>query len=157
MPSEGDDIEDGAWGSPAEQAHEPGPTLDAFAARLSTLLDGSDKTQRQVARELGYRHPNIVSMFKSGATRVPIDKVARLAFALGADETELVDLWLSTYMPETKALLERAVGGHLSAAERSWVEGLRRIYGREIPPLDADAEAVLRLLAKRPGEPQSPR
>lgn len=157
MSGDGDDDQDGAWGAPAEEAGQLDPPLDAFAGRVSAMLDKSEKTQRQIARELGYRHPNIVSMFKTGVTRVPIDKVAPLAFALDTDEAELVDLWLSTYMPEAKALLERAIGGQFSAAERSWVEGLRRIYGRDVPPLDTDAEAVLRLLAKRRGEPQAPR
>jgi transcriptional regulator with XRE-family HTH domain len=151
--SEHDDLDDddGAWGGETPERPRPlrEPPLDAFAARVADLLEASGKTQREIARDLGYRHPNILSMFKTGVTRVPIDKVAPLAFALGADERELVRLWVSTYMPEVKAMLERSIGAELSPAERGWIDALRLAFSDRVPPLDRDAETMLRVLASR--------
>lgn len=139
---------DGAGGSRPPEADAP-PPLDAFARRFAELLDASGKTQRQVAKELGYRHPNILSMFKTGVTRVPFDKVSSFAFMVGVDERELILLWLATYMPEMQQALERSFGSPLTEAERSWLVALRDIFGEQLPFFDADAAAVVRLLAKR--------
>ena len=40
------------------------------------------KSQKQIARELGYDLPNIVSMIKMGEARVPLEKVPALAKVL---------------------------------------------------------------------------
>jgi hypothetical protein len=41
------------------------------------------KTQREIAAEIDYDKPNMISMFKRGEARVPLDKIPLLAKALG--------------------------------------------------------------------------
>ena len=41
------------------------------------------KTQREIAAEIGYEMPNIISMFKRGESRVPLDKIPLLVEGFG--------------------------------------------------------------------------
>lgn len=78
-----------------------------FAANLDRLINGSNKTQAQIATALGYSNPNIITMFKSGTTRVPIDMVEPLAQQLDVDPAMMLRDWLDAYMPGSRPMLER--------------------------------------------------
>lgn len=67
------------------------------------LLSG--KAQREIAAEIGYDKPNVITMFKQGTTKVPMNKVALLAKSLGVDPLHLLRLVMSEYMPETWAII----------------------------------------------------
>lgn len=114
-------------------------TGNAFQARLVELLEGSDKSLREIAREMDYKHANILSMFKAGVTRVPLDKVPELAAALEQDEGELVRLWIDSYSPEIRPILERAFGAPVTEYELAWLKSLRQMLGGPVPPFDDDA------------------
>jgi transcriptional regulator with XRE-family HTH domain len=58
------------------------------------------KTQRQIAAEIGYEKPNMISMFKRGEVKVPLDKVPALAKALHVDPAHLFRLALEQYWPD---------------------------------------------------------
>ena len=47
------------------------------------------KTQREIAAEIDYDKPNMISMFKRGEARVPLDKIPLLAKALGVDPAHM--------------------------------------------------------------------
>jgi transcriptional regulator with XRE-family HTH domain len=151
MAQDNETEDDGRW----EMSTTAPSGLDPFTLRFAELLDGSSKSQREIARAMGYKHPNILSMFKAGTTRVPLDKLARFAFVLSADESDLVRLWLATYMPAALEVLERAFGGPLSPVERSWLDGLRAVFGQALPPFDEDARSMLAILAKRQVRPDN--
>jgi hypothetical protein len=106
-----------------------------FAARLDVALTGSCLTQQEVALKLGYEHANIITMFKKGTTRVPLDKVAPLARALDLDPGELMREWFSTYYPDAVGAIEEHMGTLMSCAEKAWVRGLRRHLG-PVPHFD---------------------
>lgn len=52
-----------------------------------------------MAIEIGYEKPNMISMFKRGELRVPLDKIPLLAKALHVDPTHLFRLALEQYWP----------------------------------------------------------
>lgn len=81
------------------------------AEYLTTLIEASDKTQKQLAEELGYENANIITMFKQGLTRIPLNKVGPLAKALEIDATDFLELVMSEYMPETLMALEPILNG----------------------------------------------
>ncbi|MGZ9053126.1 MAG: helix-turn-helix domain-containing protein [Rhodoplanes sp.] len=56
------------------------------------------KSQREIAAELGYERPNIISMMKRGETKLPLDKVPALAKALHVDPAHLFRLALEQQM-----------------------------------------------------------
>ena len=55
--------------------------------------------------------PNIISMFKSGETRVPLAKVPALARALGLDAAILLREWFAAYEPEALPVIEMHFAG----------------------------------------------
>lgn len=75
-------------------------------SRMATYLTkqieaiASEKNQRKIAYEIGYEKPNMISMFKRGETKVPLDKIPALAKALKVDPTHLFRLGLEQYWPE---------------------------------------------------------
>jgi len=62
---------------------------EAFLKYLSFQIDNSNMTQVAIASELGYKKPNIITMFKQGTTSVPLERVAKFATILGVDKTRL--------------------------------------------------------------------
>ena len=69
-----------------------------FLDRRIDELKGA-KTQREIAAEAGYEKPNIISMFKYGEAKVPLDKIPALAKALEIDPAHLFRLALEQYWP----------------------------------------------------------
>ena len=51
----------------------------SVAEFIAAQIAMSDKTQREIALALGYDKPNIITMFKQGLTKIPLNKVAPLA------------------------------------------------------------------------------
>jgi hypothetical protein len=101
--------------------------MPAFVAYIARQIDTSDKKQVEIARDLGYQKPNIITMFKQGLTRVPMEKVPRLARSLGLDPAHMMNTYLAEYAPEIKSTLEEVYGLVLTRNERGWIELLRRM------------------------------
>lgn len=68
------------------------------------------KNQREIATDLGYTNPNVITMFKTGATKIPVNKVPALAKTLGVDPLFLLRAVMSEYMPETWEAIEQTIG-----------------------------------------------
>jgi cyanate lyase len=117
---------------------------------LTYQLDLSDKTQNEVAEEVGYSKPNIISMFKQGQAKLPINKVPQMAAALGVDKVHLLRLCLSEYMPETWAVINDLLGKNLvSDYEEKIIEVIRAATGDEDIVLSAtETEEVTALFTK---------
>ena len=75
------------------------------------------KTQREIAAEIGYDKPNMISMFKRGEVKVPLDKVPALAKALHVDPAHLFRLALEQYWPELGATIEGIFGRTVTEKE----------------------------------------
>lgn len=75
-------------------------TRHDVARRLTNLIDASGKTQREIAHEAGFASQNIISMIKSGDTKVPLNRVPALAKSLGVDPQDLFADCLEAYEPE---------------------------------------------------------
>ena len=107
----------------------------SVATFLSQRIDGSGKSQREIAAELGYEHPNIITMFKQGLTKIPLRKVGPLANALEIDPAHFLRLVMREYMPETWGALEEIMNGALlSKNEQEMLACFRRLTGDTDPP-----------------------
>ena len=89
MPKEG-------RGRPQEKVKD-GPGY-RMAAWLNDNLDTlTNMTNEELADKLGYVRPNIISMWRTGRTRVPLDRLPKLADILGVSLAHLLVLWMDQY------------------------------------------------------------
>jgi len=73
------------------------------------------KTQREIAAEAGYARPNILSMFKSGETQVPLPKIPVLARALEADPAHLFRLAMTDQWVELAPVIDEIFGRQMAS------------------------------------------
>ncbi len=74
---------------------------------VTDALAASPKSQKEIASEIGLDNANVVTMWKSGASRVPPNRLYALALALDVDPWFLVRLGMLEYYPEVHAVIEK--------------------------------------------------
>ena len=119
-----------------------------FALYLTRLLEISDKSQRQIAEECGYANPNIISMFKKGHTKVPVEKVPAMAKALGVDPADMLRRAMRETMPAVLQTVEDVMGDLVTVNERKILETIRSASKESDPALSKDTEKGLKALFK---------
>ncbi len=104
----------------------------------------SGKPQVEIARELGYPKPNIITMFKQGKTRIPLDKVGPLAKALEIDPALLLKKVMGEYMPDTLAALQSVLDGlQLTQNERELIDAYRQVAkGKDVSAVVCDKTII---------------
>ena len=83
-------------------------TKMTVAQFLTMKIDESGKTQREIATEVGYDAANVITMFKQGSTKLPLNTVGPIARALDVDPVFLLRLAFNEYFPETFEAVEHA-------------------------------------------------
>lgn len=73
------------------------------------------RTQREIAAQAGFRRPNVVSMFRTGDTKVPLDRIAALARALDADPAHLFRLGMIDLWPELAGVIDEIFGKQMAS------------------------------------------
>jgi len=106
------------------------------AEYLTQKIAESGKTQRVIAEECGFDSPNIITMFKKGDTRLPINRVESLANALEIDPAYLLRLVMLESMPDAWESIEWIMKGSvLTPAELRLVSVFRQL--RKMTPMDS--------------------
>lgn len=77
------------------------PTAIFFA----NAIEKSGLTQREIGRRAGFEKPNIISMMKTGETKVPIDRIPALAEACDVDPHAFLRIAMQEYHPEIWGVL----------------------------------------------------
>lgn len=127
------------------------------ALYLSNAIDVSGKTQRQIAEEVGYNRPNIISMLKTGEVDLPLNKVELFAASLELDPLYLLSLVMRERHPEMYRIIWSRVGDRVvSNSERNLLEQVRNMTGStDVEAVTPEEIAALRnfcdLVAKRKG------
>lgn len=93
------------------------------------------KNQRQIAHEIGYEKPNMISMFKRGEAKVPLDKIPALAKALNVDPAFLFKLAIQQYWPEMGQAIAEIFGTILTRNETKMIELIRSLTKGSDPEL----------------------
>lgn len=119
--------------------------------RLSQYLDKRilelrpRKTQIAIANEAGFISPTMLAMIKSGASKLPLDRVASLAKALECDPVMLFILALEQLDKNTTDQAFRQIFGTLvTENEVLWLEEIRRASDRSNPGLTTRARSAIR-------------
>lgn len=102
-------------------------------------------SQNDVAHALGYDKPNVVSMFKRGSTKVPLDKIPALAKALGADPALLLRFGLEQYWLGQIQMINEIFGRIVTRNEYELIEAFREVTNHSDPQID---EATLKKVAE---------
>lgn len=105
------------------------------------------KNQAEIAGEAGFANVNMLSMIKSGATRLPIDRVPALADALDVDPRRLLQLaieqWVGTTAMRT---FDEVFGTVVSKNELAWLAEIRDASGHADPTLTTRSRTALRAI-----------
>lgn len=121
-----------------------GTELSEFVAHRVAELRPR-KTQSEIASEAGFINPNVLSMIKSGATKLPLDRVVDLARALECDPARLFRLALLQSGHETtRAVVEQVFGTPVSRNEIGWLMAIREAASETDPALTTRARAAIR-------------
>lgn len=103
------------------------------------------KTEAEIAEEVGFVNPNMVTMIKKGATKLPIDRVPALAKALESDFALLLRLALEQSEGSTAAAaIYEIIGQPISKNEMTWISEIREASGDTDPRLTSRASAGIR-------------
>jgi hypothetical protein len=87
------------------------------ALYLANALDASTKPQNQIAKEAGFPKSNVLSMMKSGQTKIPLERIRPLAEAAGLDPKELLRRCLMEYHPNMWQMIVDIFESKLSISE----------------------------------------
>ncbi len=103
------------------------------------------KSQLEIATEAGFIHPNKLSMFKNGSSKLPLDRVMGLARALECDPALLFLMALEQLNGDTTDLAVRQIFGTLvTRNEVAWLEEIRNASDHTDPGLTMRARAAIR-------------
>lgn len=103
------------------------------------------KTQAQIAAEAGFPNPNMISMIKSGASKLALDRVPSLATALECDPARLFLMALEQMEhPTTAAAIQRIFQTVVTENEGNWLQTIREASENTDPPLTGRARNAVR-------------
>jgi transcriptional regulator with XRE-family HTH domain len=94
----------------------------------------SKKSQREIATEVGYDKPNMVSMIKNGESRLPFEKIPAFARSLEVDLAYLFRLSLEQHWPDFYKSISAAGIEILTEEERKTIFRLREDNNKSAPP-----------------------
>lgn len=101
------------------------------------------KTQTELAKEMGFRKPNMLSMIKTGRADVPFHKIPEIAQVLGIDPALLLRLHLKDQWPSFGRVVDRIFGGILTKNEKEWLILFQEIRV-EAPPTDRSDRHIVK-------------
>lgn len=109
-----------------------------FQVTVSGFIAGriaqSNKTQRQIADECGFENQNVITMLKTGATKLPMTRIGAIAKALDVDPAYLFRLAMTEYMPDTWECIEQiAKSTALTTHELELIQQFRTLTGNTDP------------------------
>lgn len=128
----------------AKKPHANTPLADFIEKRVLAMRP---KQQSEIAEEAGFVNVNMLSMIKSGASKLPLDRVAGLAAALNCDPKLLFRLALEQQGNETTALaIAEIFGAIVSRSEVTWLHEIRDASGNSDPGMTTRSRAALRAI-----------
>lgn len=81
----------------------------SVADYIAKQVEISGKAQTAIAAEAGFEQNNMISMLKSGKTKLPLARVVPLAKALNVDSRHLFLLTVNEYMPEALEMFQEMI------------------------------------------------
>lgn len=116
---------------------------EKVADYLTKHINASSKTQAQITAEAGFPKSNVLSMIKSGLTKLPISRIPGLAVALDRPVEELFRIAMAEYEPEVLKMIEEIYCAHLTAGERQVLQRIRfHTHSKDFKPTQEQLDAI---------------
>lgn len=105
------------------------------------------KSQSEIAYEAGFVSANMLSMLKSGASKLALDRVPSLARALECDPAYLLRLTLEQVAGDTAAqALVEIMGTPVTGNELGWLEEIREASDHSDPRMTSRSRSAIRAI-----------
>jgi transcriptional regulator with XRE-family HTH domain len=104
-----------------------------FHEYLEDVINASNIKQLDMAERLGFAKPNIITMFKQGKTKVPLEKIPSFAKVLNLDPKML--LTMLEYCPALFKVMQENFGEILTKNEKHILYELRRLTNNSDPAM----------------------
>lgn len=102
------------------------------------------KSQIEIAVEAGFVSVNMLSMLKSGSSKLPLDRVPSLARALECDPAYLLRLTLEQVVGDTTAhAVVEIMGTPVTNNELGWLSEIREVSDHSDPRMTARGRAAI--------------
>lgn len=124
---------------------------DSFLDYLRFAFDRSPKTAEEIAHEIGYGNPNTVKLMIDGITKVPIDRLPRLAEALNVDPSQMMRAALEDYAPKMLEALEQTFDFMATPNEREIIKVFRLLTNRGDPRMTPELRDAIKAHFKKHG------
>lgn len=109
----------------AEKADKKLKTTSKVAQIIGEYLKASGKSQTQVSIETGYEKPNIISLLKTGNTRMPYSRIKPFCRSTGGDVETLFMACLEEYHPDILEVITEIKGTAVSQFDREALRVIR--------------------------------
>ncbi len=107
----------------------------------------SRKSQLQIANEAGFANPNMVSMIKSGSSKLALDRVPSMARAVECDPGYLMRLALDQAVGDTSAqAIVEIFGTPITSNELGWIEAIREASEHSDPRITSRSKAAIKAI-----------
>jgi len=120
-------------------------TQDDVDASEAAILDlRPRKSQYEIASEAGFTNVNMLSMIKSGKTKLPLDRVPALAKALACDPSRLFQMAIAQSGNQTtSSAISEIFGTIVTRNEVGWLQAIREASGNTDPTITLRARAAV--------------
>jgi DNA-binding Xre family transcriptional regulator len=102
------------------------------------------KNQATIAAEAGFPQPNMLAMIKTGATKLPLERVPALAKALECDPGHLFIMAVEQRDSALATTLQEIYGTHVTQNEITWLKAIRDASDHTDPSLTTKALRAIR-------------
>lgn len=102
------------------------------------------KTQIEIASAAGFTAVHMLAMIKSGATRLPLDRVSSLAKAIETDPARLLLLAIEQQDRALARVINDVLGTVVSRNEIAWLQEIRDASDHSDPNLTRKARQAIR-------------
>ena len=119
-----------------EHDHKLG-AKSALLQLVNEKIASSGKTQGEIAVECGFPRSNILSMIKHGYTKLPVDRLPRLAKSLEIDPSYMMRMYLTEHDPGLLTILNMHMGGMPTRNEIRLLTRMRSMVDGD-PDIDED-------------------
>jgi transcriptional regulator with XRE-family HTH domain len=122
--------------------------LSRLALLLEKVTSTSNRTQREIAEEAGFKNQNMITMIKQGDAKLPLDRVPAMAHALRIEPLQLFNLALEQfYQDEALKELQAILPPALTPAEKELIDIVREAGKKGNALTPAHLEKIRELLA----------